>query len=80
LLGVAAAPATVCVPTMLQERLPAELRGRIFSSLTLLADGAMMLCLLVGAALADRVGPMSVLLALGVGVAVGGAVAFRAPR
>ncbi len=79
-LGLVASPAAVCTPTVIQERLPQDLRGRIFSSVTLLADGAMAVSLFIGAAFADRFGAAKVLLALGVGLCFGGLLGFRRSR
>jgi predicted MFS family arabinose efflux permease len=74
IFGVGLALAFVIIParTLLQERPPAELRGRVISAQLALANAAAVLPLLLGGALADQFGILPVMGGLGlIAVAVG---------
>ncbi len=82
ILGIGVALAMVIIParTVLQQRPPAPLRGRVIAAQLALANAAAVLPLLLGGALADHVGIRPVMGLLGLLAASAGAVGLHQAR
>lgn len=82
ILGIGVALAMVIIParTVLQQRPPAPLRGRVIAAQLALANAAAVLPLLLGGALADRVGIRPVMGLLGLLAVSAGAVGLHQAR
>ena len=62
--------------TTLHERIPVEMRGRVLASQMVLANGVALIPLVVVGGIADLYGVSSVVLAIGVLLAIGGALSL----
>jgi hypothetical protein len=62
--------------TTLHERIPVEIRGRVLASQMVLANGVALIPLVVVGGIADLYGVSSVVLAIGVLLAIGGALSL----
>jgi MFS family permease len=80
LAGAGLTVVIVSSQTVLQELAPEAARGRVFAVQLMLANLFSIVPLLLIGGLADLVGPAPVLLLLGVGVGLAGAVRLRRPR
>jgi MFS family permease len=82
ILGVGLALALVIIParTVLQERPPAQMRGRVIAAQLALGNAAAVIPLLMGGALADQLGIRPVLGLLGLLAVGGGAVGLYQAR
>jgi len=79
-LGFAYALLNAPAQTLLHERTPLEMRGRIFASQMVLANGIALIPLVVVGGIADLYGVSHVVLGLGVLLALGGAVSLYVER
>jgi len=75
-LGFAYAMLNTPAQTTLHERIPVDLRGRVLASQMVLANGVALLPLVVAGGIADVYGVSSVVIAIGVLVAIGGALSL----
>ena len=79
-LGFAYAMLNTPAQTTLHERTPVEMRGRVIASQMVLANGVALLPLVVVGGIADLYGVSSVILAIGVLLAGGGALSLYVER
>jgi MFS family permease len=79
-LGFAYAMLNTPAQTVLHERTPVEMRGRVIASQMVLANGVALIPLVVAGGIADLYGVSSVVLALGLLLALGGAVSLYVER
>jgi MFS family permease len=79
-MGFAYAMLNTPAQTTLHERTPVEMRGRVIASQMVLANGVALVPLVVVGGIADLYGVSSVILAIGLLLAVGGAVSLYLER
>ena len=79
-LGFAYALLNAPAQTLLHERTPLEMRGRIFASQMVLANGVALIPLVVVGGIADLYGVSTVVLAVGLFLIIGGAVSIYLER
>lgn len=79
-LGFAYAMLNTPAQTTLHERTPVDMRGRVIASQMVLANGVALLPLVVVGGIADLYGVSSVILAIGVLLAAGGALSLYVER
>jgi len=75
-LGFSYAMLNTPAQTTLHERIPVDMRGRVLASQMVLANGVALIPLVVAGGIADLYGVSSVILAIGVLVAIGGALSL----
>lgn len=75
-MGFAYAMLNTPAQTTLHERIPAEMRGRVLASQMVLANGVALMPLLLVGGISDIYGVSSVILSIGVLMAIGGAVSL----
>jgi MFS family permease len=65
ILGLVISPVMVISNTLVQQLTDNAMRGKVFSSLEIVVHAAFLLAMLVAATLADRIGPVKILLSVG---------------
>ena len=76
ILGLAVSPVMVISQTLVHQLTDSSMRGRLFSSLEIIVHFAFLLSMFIAAPLADRVGPVTVLMSVGFLLMAMGAIGF----